>query len=111
MLHDTTRWIHPFLIIVFYGVPNNRVCSNEVFNDISLQYSPVIDHMGTQKKYNKELDYNIKLGTNETYLDGQDKIAVGIVYEMEIVTGDNFQIEKNETAEKSLTKQFKLIIN
>ena len=47
---------HPFLIIVFYGFPNNMVCSHEVSNDISLHYSPV-DHIGTQKKYNKELDY------------------------------------------------------
>ena len=33
---------HPFRIIVFYEFPNNMVCSNEVFNDISgLHYSPV----------------------------------------------------------------------
>ena len=84
---------HPFCIIVFYEFPNNMVCSNEVFNDIDWR-SPVDLLLVPKRRTTK--NWIIKPGTNKTHPDGEYKIAGGIVWEIEIVSEDNFQIQEEQ---------------
>ena len=84
---------HPFRIIVFYEFPNNMVCSNEVFNDIDWR-SPADLLLVPKRRTTK--NWIIKPGTNKTHPDGEYKIAGGIVWEIEIISEDNFQIQEEQ---------------
>ena len=94
---------HLFCIIVFYEFPNNMVCSNEVFNDIDWQ-SPVDLLLVPKKRTTK--NWIIKPGTNKTHPDGEYKIAGGILWEMEIISEDNFVIEEKRDDTKVLEEIF-----
>ena len=64
---------HPFRIILFYEFPNNMVCSNEVFNDISgLHYSP----------------------------EENTKLLVGLYGKWKLLVRITFKLKKKETKEK-----------
>ena len=93
-----------FPIIVFYKFPNNMICSNEVFNDTTRMQGP--NDLVLLPKVKTTKNWVIKPNTNETYPDGEYETSGGIVWEMEIVSEDNFQIQEKQNDRKVLEEMF-----
>ena len=80
-------------IIVFYEFPDNIICSNKHFNSTTALQRPA-DKEALLPKTKLTHNWLFEPSVNEEEPDGVYEITGGILWEMEIVSEDNFHIEE-----------------
>ena len=110
----TGHWLENFLagtnkddvrIIVFYEFPNNIICSNKHFNSTTALQRPA-DKAALLPKTKLTHNWLFEPGANGEEPNGVYEITGGILWEMEIVSEDNFSIEKKRDDRKVLEEIF-----